>query len=86
MSDNDILAPMIEQLDDEALLLDPQDTYNGCIVGTTMDGRAVYDAEKVIDAGILLFGDYESSSEWHNYNTFNAYHGEMTPIFMFTID
>jgi len=34
------------------------------------------------ECGIELYGDAESSAEWHEYNTFSAYMGEMTPIYV----
>jgi hypothetical protein len=74
---------LLESLSEDALVLEPRETYDKCIIGTSQNGLAIYDAEKIIEAGIELFDDYESSLEWHDFNTFNAYLGEFTPIYLF---
>lgn len=74
------------QLADEAKVLEPRDIYDEAIVGVTRDGFAIYSVEKVIEAGTKIYESYEESSEWHYYNTFDAYVGEGTPIFMWEID
>lgn len=71
----------VENLSPKALVLEPREIYDSCIVGMTNSGKAIYDTEKVIEAGISIFGSYEDSLEWHDYNTFSTYMGEMTPIF-----
>ena len=71
---------MFDKLNDEALVLEPRDVYDKAIIGTD-DGRAVYSIDKVIECGVTLFKTWEASSEWHDFNTFSAWHGEWTPVF-----
>ena len=71
------------ELPDGAMVLEPRSTYDKAIIGVTAT-QAVYDMQKVIEAGIEIFGDYESSLEWHDYNTFSTYVGDQTPIYVDT--
>lgn len=71
----------MSDLPETALVLEPRNIYDKDIVGYTFD-KVVYDMEKVIEQGIKLHGSYESSLEWHEFNTFSAGMGEGTPIFM----
>lgn len=59
--------------------------YDQALIGESQDGRAVYDIEKVIMCDVLT-GDmtYDESSEYHHFNTFCAFVGEYTPIFVHT--
>ena len=62
------------------------DGYDSAIIGVAIgfdSERVVYDVEKMIevcmkDANI----PYEEASEWLEYNTFGAYVGDNTPIYM----
>jgi len=59
------------------------DFYDDAIVGITDEGRLVYGKERM--AFILEeYGemDYNESWEFLEYNCFNAYVGEMTPLFI----
>lgn len=60
------------------------DFYDDAIVGITDDGILVYGKEKM--AFLLEEGDdemdYNSAWEFLEYNTFCAYVGEMTPLFI----
>lgn len=71
-----------DHLNEDALLLEPRETYDKAVVGFTQDGLAIYDVDKVIEAGIEIYGDHETSLEWHDFNTFSTYMGEGTPVFM----
>jgi hypothetical protein len=61
------------------------DGYNDAVMGISTDGRLVYSVEKMIE---ILIKDGEMNKvdaiEWLEYNTFNAYVGEMTPIWVYT--
>jgi hypothetical protein len=61
------------------------DGYDDAILGISTDGRLVYSVEKMIDITVrdsdMNVGD---ATEWLEYNTFNAYVGEMTPIWVYT--
>ena len=71
-------------------------TYDGAILGTAARGQGpeviVYSQRLIVECGAQKFkddGDYktmdearEASQEWHDFNTFTAWHGEHTPIFV----
>jgi hypothetical protein len=77
---------MINKLNRLAYVLDPRDVYDDAIVDVDDCGRAIYSKEKVIECGIELFGSYEESLDWHDYNTFSAYLGDMTPQYISEMD
>jgi hypothetical protein len=61
------------------------DGYDGAIVGITRDGQLVYSIEKMVD---ICTQDGEMDDldaiEWLEFNTFCAYVGEKTPLFIYT--
>ena len=60
--------------------------YNNCIIGVASGndtGRVVYSIPKMIEVCMKeLAVDYDDALEWFEYNTFNAYVGELTPIYL----
>ncbi len=78
--------PVNEKLDElipGALLMEPREVYDGAVVGMTFDGCAIYLREQVIEAAVAA-GDmeWEDAVEWHEFNTFCAYQGPKTPLFV----
>jgi hypothetical protein len=61
------------------------DGYDEAIVGITDDGRLVYSQEKMIEL-CTIQGDLDEidAIEWLEFNTFCAYVGSKTPIFINT--
>ncbi len=61
------------------------DGYDGAIVGITRDGQLVYSIEKMIEI-CAQDGEMEDidAIEWLEFNTFCAYVGEKTPLFIHT--
>ena len=59
--------------------------YDEAIVGITIDGQLVYSREKMIEL-CAKQGEMEEidAIEWLEYNTFCAYVGEKTPLFIYT--
>ena len=60
------------------------DFYDDAIIGITDDGRLVYGKERMT---FILEGesedmDYNDAWEFLEYNCFNAYVGEMAPLFI----
>lgn len=67
----------------DALLLEPREVYDAAVVGATFDGRAIYDADHVIRCTMTADGmSFEDAVEWHSFNTFCAYQGPKTPLFV----
>ena len=60
--------------------------YDSAIIGVASGndtGRVVYSIPKMIEICMkALATDYEEALEWLEYNTFNAYVGELTPIYL----
>jgi len=60
--------------------------YNSAIIGIASgfdSGRVVYSIPKMIEVCMKeLAVDYDEALEWLEYNTFNAYVGELTPIYL----
>jgi hypothetical protein len=81
---------LILQMAEECLALKPDgfdgsaDGYDKAILGLTDNGQLVYSKEIMVD--LLLNMDPEMTEEyaWEflEYNCFNAYVGEQTPIFV----
>jgi hypothetical protein len=62
------------------------DGYDNAIIGVCIgcdSGRVVYDAEKMVDiCAEDLKTDHREALEFLEFNTFNAYVGENTPIYL----
>lgn len=75
------------ELPEDAIVFDNM-SYDGSIVGVTIDGRVVYSYDKMVEE---LMEDeqcsYEEAADWIDYNTIRSlpYAGENGPIIMFSI-
>jgi len=62
------------------------DDYDSCIIGVSVGchtGRVVYDIQKMVEVCMKgLESTEEEAWEWLEFNTFCAYVGENTPIFV----
>jgi|TARA_B100001564_G_C20639913_1_gene671584 hypothetical protein len=60
--------------------------YDDCIIGIGCGndtGRVVYSVPQMVEVCAKeLAVDYEEAIEWLEYNTFSAYVGEFTPIYV----
>jgi hypothetical protein len=84
------LALILERAEEEQALKPDgfngnPDGYDEAIVGITRDGQLVYSIEKMIEL-CAKDGEMEEMDaiEWLEYNTFCAYVGEKTPLFIYT--
>ena len=62
------------------------DSFDGAIIGVTVDGgtgRVVYNTRKMVDI-LLQKGDITEEEAWEylEFNTFGAYVGDQTPIYV----
>lgn len=59
--------------------------YDDALIGISNDGRLVYSIEKMIE---IYSKEYNTTADqaidWLEYNTFNTFVGEMTPIWAYT--
>ena len=88
----EILAAL-EKQNPDALLLEPREVYDSCLVDITDEPNdhwprepghlvAVYGAEKCIEAIATMFEtDLSSAIEWFGFNTSGAWMGQGTPTF-----
>jgi hypothetical protein len=81
------LDDVIEVLEDnEALLLDPQDQFNPCLVGTGYlfhhGPVAVYDTEKVVQTFVDRGMTEDEAQEYFEFNVIGGWMGDGTPIFV----
>ena len=63
------------------------DGFDDAIIGLSWDSKVVYDANKCIE--ILIDEDgitYDDAVEFLEFNTFSAYVGENTPIFIYPMN
>ena len=61
-------------------------SYDNSIIGTTFDGRAIYDFDKMVKELMQDEGwTQEEAIEWIEYNTIRAlpYGGEKTPLIVY---
>lgn len=61
--------------------------YDNSIIGTTFDGRAIYDFDKMVEELMNDEGwSYEDAVEWISYNTLRSlpYGGGKTPLIVYT--
>lgn len=82
------LDALLEELAEaEALLLEPQDMFNTCLIGTAQraDGIhvAAYDSNQVIAVlQVVNHWDYDEALEWFEFNIAGAYLGDGSPVFI----
>ena len=80
----DIRKELCEHFGDELLFADG---YDGAIIGVCGghdSGRVAYSVPKMIDLCMREAGmPYEEALEWLDFNTFGAYVGESTPIYIY---
>lgn len=68
-----------EMLNEDALTADG---FDDCVIGSTTDGKVVYDAGKIIYQMVSEGMEYEEALEYFYYNIEGAYVGEYTPIYV----
>ena len=57
----------VHKLHPEALLLEPRETYNSCIVGVAEDKRAIYSANLIVN--VLYNEIVQEKKESHSYDS-----------------
>jgi hypothetical protein len=83
---------LILQMAEEYLALKPDgfdgsaDGYDKAILGLTDNGQLVYSKEIMVDLLLNMSSEMTEEDAWEflEYNCFNAYVGEQTPIFINT--
>jgi hypothetical protein len=83
---------LILRMAEECLALKPDgfdgsaDGYDKAILGLTDNGQLVYSKEIMVDLLLNMSSEMTEEDAWEflEYNCFNAYVGEQTPIFINT--
>ena len=83
---------LILQMAEECLALKPDgfdgsaDGYDKAILGLTDNGQLVYSKEIMVDLLLNMSSEMTEEDAWEflEYNCFNTYVGEQTPIFINT--
>jgi len=80
------LIVVLEEENPEALLMEPREQFDACIVGLGYrfhDGPlAMYSADKVIGALMEEGMDEEEAQEWFDVNVIGAWLGDGTPVYV----
>lgn len=78
-----MILDITDYVSEDALVMDPRERYDSCIIGATYDGdKVIYDANKGIQKLMDEDGmSEEEAVEYFEYNILGAYMGESTPIF-----
>jgi len=74
----------ISEISPESIIADG---FDDAIIGLSWDSKVVYDANKCIE--ILMDEDeitYDDAVDFLEFNTFSAYIGENTPIFIYPMN
>lgn len=77
-----------EILPEGTIILD-NSAFDNSIIGVTLDGRLIYDYDKMIEELIEDDGmSFDEAMEWIDYNTIRAlpYAGSMAPIIVQRVD
>lgn len=69
--------------DDDLLFADGYDSAIIGVCGGCDSGRVAYDAQKMVEICVSRDGmTYDEANEWLEFNTFCAYVGDRTPIYI----
>ena len=79
------LGAVADDLDDEALWLEPREIYDAAALGSICCGSTrvvLYSAERCIKAIEMAGCDDDGAVDWFQMNTSGAWSGEYTPCFL----
>jgi hypothetical protein len=76
----ELIEEFVTETGHEDVLL--ADGLDGAFIGLTPNGIAVYDRQKCVECMTEEGMDDEEAIEYLEYNTFNAYVGIKTPLFI----
>tara|TARA_B100001248_G_C27361140_1_gene446568 strand:+ start:813 stop:1187 length:375 start_codon:yes stop_codon:yes gene_type:complete len=70
LTQEEYILDQVAEINPDAIVLEPQSTFNRAIIGTDPDGRIVYSANKIINAFMDVDGMTEEEAiEYFEYNT-----------------
>lgn len=90
---------MDEHFEEGTLLLEPRERFDACLIGRCAStGKAVYSADKILATLMEDMSDidedqevsegdlHERALEYFDYNILSSYVGEMTPIYIWSVE
>lgn len=87
LTEGDQILEELSNINEEAIVLEPQDTFNRAIVASDTDYRLVYSVTKIIRALMDEDGmDEQEALEWFEFNTLGTFNGmedKNKPIFIY---
>ena len=85
--EGDHILEELAEINADAIVLEPQSTFNRAIVGSDTDSRLVYSVTKIISALVDEDGmDEQEALEWFEFNTLGTFSGMDNinkPIFIY---
>ena len=82
-----IREELSDYYDDDLLFADGYDSAIIGVCGGCDSGRVAYDAQKMVEICVSRDGmTYDEANEWLEFNTFGAYVGERTPIYVHNLE
>ena len=76
----EIVLDTIAEINPDAIVLEPQSTFNQAIIGSDPDGRLVYSSNKIIRAFMSEDGmSEEEAIEYFEYNTLGTIQPMVNP-------
>jgi hypothetical protein len=78
-----IREELCECYGDDLLFADGYDSAIIGVCGGCDSGRVAYDAQKMVEICVNEGMNYDEANEWLEFNTFCAYVGEHTPLYVF---
>jgi len=87
LTEGDQILEELSDINEEAIVLEPQSTFNRAIVGSDTSNRLVYSVTKIISALVDEDGmDEQEALEWFEFNTLGTFNGMENinkPIFIY---
>ena len=85
--EGDHILEELAEINADAIVLEPQSTFNRAIVGSDTSNRLVYSVTKIISALVDEDGmDEQEALEWFEFNTLGTFNGMQNinkPIFIY---
>jgi len=85
--EGDHILEELTEINADAIVLEPQSTFNRAIVGSDTSNRLVYSVTKIISALVDEDGmDEQEALEWFEFNTLGTFNGMQNinkPIFIY---
>ena len=80
ITEQDYFLDQVAEFNEDAIILEPQSTFNRAIIGYDTNGVLVYSANRIIEALSKVDGmTIEEAIEFFEFNTLGTFHGMNNP-------